>query len=536
MNENNKMNKGGAFADGEATAVFAPLDLSAFAVPEEGAATAIRKPRKRHVVWPWVVLAVFVVALGAAAGGGYWFFQSHALPGVTLWGNDVTGRSHEQLVAEIDDTVNNTAVPVSYDGKTAKVTLKDLGLSVDSSALADEVMNAKRDNVWWQRYAWWINGNVSTEPANPQAASSSALSAKLGVEETEPVNASVTLSDDRSGFTVVAGQQGQGVDAEPVAKAAVAVVKSLGSTSAQAVEVTTQSIDPVVTDAIADKAKTTLDGLVKTPVAITIGDREIGSFDAAALADATTVDANENAKLADGQTRNGYVVFDAAKLQQYYDDTIKTSLQSKREDREVIVNNSGEEVNVIKEGHDGVTVTAGSDTNVGKDAAEALANGGGSVAVEGTVDKMQTKKTKRHVVVDLSDRKVYAYENGKLIKTMNMVAAQGNDVKTGACDGTMCTPTGDFDIWLKYESQDMSGNLTLSNGKVEKWDVKDVGYVNYFSHGGCAIHRVASSTPYNDADLVNWPNTSHGCVGIGWDVAPWFFDWCVMGTSVHVQQ
>ena len=30
-------------------------------------------------------------------------------------------------------------------------------------------------------------------------------------------------------------------------------------------------------------------------------------------------------------------------------------------------------------------------------------------------------------------------------------------------------------------------------------------------------------------------NISHGCVGIGWDVSDWFYDWCLNGTTVHVQ-
>ena len=30
-------------------------------------------------------------------------------------------------------------------------------------------------------------------------------------------------------------------------------------------------------------------------------------------------------------------------------------------------------------------------------------------------------------------------------------------------------------------------------------------------------------------------NTSHGCVGVGWDQAEWFYNWCNMGTSVHIQ-
>ena len=35
-------------------------------------------------------------------------------------------------------------------------------------------------------------------------------------------------------------------------------------------------------------------------------------------------------------------------------------------------------------------------------------------------------------------------------------------------------------------------------------------------------------------------NTSHGCVGIGWDAAEWFYDFAVQGpdhgVTVHVQQ
>ena len=42
-------------------------------------------------------------------------------------------------------------------------------------------------------------------------------------------------------------------------------------------------------------------------------------------------------------------------------------------------------------------------------------------------------------------------------------------------------PTGDFNVWQKLPSQDMSGTLNLADGTVETWDVKDVGFVNYFS-------------------------------------------------------
>ena len=292
---------------------------------------------------------------------------------------------------------------------------------------------------------------------------------------------------------------------------------------------------------------TTLDSLAQNPVTIKIGDHQIAAIDAPALAASTTINANENAKLSGNETRNGYVVFDADKLQQYYDNTIKANLSTGREDREVIVNGVGDELQVIKEGHDGVTVAAGADANVGKDVVEALAKGSGSVSVEGTVDPMQTKSTKRNVVIDLSDHTVTAYENDKAIMTFNAGIGRGNDPKTGECTGDLCTPTycdpnvydnctpnGDFKIWLKYLSQDMTGNLTLSDGSNESWDAKNVGFVNYFSKTGCAIHRI--TTTMNNSQLVGGGGaSSHGCVGIGWDVAQQFYNWCLMGTTVHVQ-
>lgn len=521
-------------ADGETTVVFTPFNVAQPPVQEVDEHALRLKHAKRHVVWPWIVLGVLAM-IGACLGGGFWFFQSHALPGTTLWGNPVMGQSKSHIAAQIDDAVSNTTVTASYEGKTANISLKDLGLSVDSDAIASDAVNAKRDSAWWQQYAFWVKKNVDVAPASVSAANSTTLNSKLGVDEVKPIDASVNLNADKNAFDVVPGQLGKGLDAKPVAEAAVASIKSLGNDSSPTVEVSLKSTDPQITDTVANDAKSTLDNLIKNPVAIKIGDHQIASVDAQALAASIRVDANKNGKLASGETRNGYVVFDANKIQQYYDQSIKPTFQTSREDREVIVNNDGDELKVIKEGHDGVTITTGADGSVGNDAVEALAKGSGSVSVEGTVDPMQTKKTKRHVVVDLSDRLVHVYENDQEIKTFHASVGEDNNPTTGVCEGDLCTPTGDFKVWLKYPTQDMSGSVKLSDGSTSTWSVKGVGDVNYFSKDGCAIHRIAKSSFTSDATIAGMNNISHGCVGIGWDVSDWFYDWCLMGTSVHVQ-
>lgn len=520
--------------DGETTAVFAPFDV--VQPPVNGVAEhAIRvKPRKRHV-WPWIVLGV-VAVLGAVCGGGFWFFQSHALPGVTLWGNPVMGQSHSHIAAQIDDAANNTTVTVSYEGKSAKVSLKDLGLSVDSDAIASDVLNAKRDGVWWQRYAFWIKKDVTVAPASADAASNDALNAKLSVEEVKPVDASVQLNADKNGFDVVAGQQGKGLDATPVAKAAIESVESLGSSQPKTVTTSVKNTDPQVTDTIANDAKSTLDDLIKNPVAIKVGDHQIASVDAQALAVSTRIDANKNGKLSSGEARKDFVVFDATKLQQYYDSNIKPTLKSEPQTREVFVDSTGKTLSVKTEGHDGVTIADNADASLGQKLVEALSSGQDSVSIDGTVQPMQVVSINKHVVVNLIAHTLVAYEGDTVVKTLHVNLGQDNDPNTGVCGGDgFCTPVGDWTIIRKVPNETMRGSIVV-NGRTEKWEVPNVGFANYITNDGVAIHRAAVGFEATDADLARMkPNISHGCVGLGWDVAEWFYDWAPNGTPVHVQ-
>ena len=380
------------------------------------------------------------------------------------------------------------------------------------------------------------SGNANTCAANGVALAEECcelVGKALNIDAQEPVDAQVALNDNNSGFNVIAGENGQGANATSIAKQAISTVESLGSVQPQTVRVELDVTEPTITNAIADEAKTTLETLVNNAVAIKVADKDIATVNASMLGSAMRIDANQQSKLKDNEVRNGYVVFDADKLQQYYDEQIKPNLKLEREDKKVVVNNAGEVLSTETEGHDGIVIADGADTEVGARLAQVLATGTGSVNVDGKVDPKQEVKVAHRVAIDLSDRKLYAYENDTVVKTLNVVVAEGNDNVTGECVGMMCTPTGDFNVWQKLPSQDMSGTLNLADGTVETWDVKDVGFVNYFS-SGCAIHRIAGGY-VADAVMPSIANGSHGCVGIGWDEAEWFYNWCNMGTSVHIQ-
>ncbi|NLX10220.1 MAG: LysM peptidoglycan-binding domain-containing protein [Chloroflexi bacterium] len=119
-----------------------------------------------------------------------------------------------------------------------------------------------------------------------------------------------------------------------------------------------------------------------------------------------------------------------------------------------------------------------------------------------------TITTGKQIVVDLSDQRVYAYENGNMVRNVL--------VSTGLYN----TPTvqGDYRIYIKYPSQTMSGPGYYLPG---------VPYVMYF-YQGYSLHG------------TYWHNNfgqpmSHGCVNLPTPEAEWFYNWAEMGTPVRVE-
>ena len=115
--------------------------------------------------------------------------------------------------------------------------------------------------------------------------------------------------------------------------------------------------------------------------------------------------------------------------------------------------------------------------------------------------------TGRSLLVSLGNQRLYAYENGVLVHS--------HLVSTGLPD----TPTvlGDYNIYVKYDADDMSGPGYYLPG---------VPWTMYF-YQGYAIHGT-----YWHANFGR--PMSHGCVNLPPDEARWFYDFSSVGTMVRV--
>ena len=115
---------------------------------------------------------------------------------------------------------------------------------------------------------------------------------------------------------------------------------------------------------------------------------------------------------------------------------------------------------------------------------------------------------------------VTAYENGKPVYS------------TLSLHGTTAweTPTGFFTILRRVENETMSSEgLGIPRDGPGGYYLKDVLYTQYFTNDGASIHYNYWSS--------NWGyRGSHGCLGMSYDDALWFWTWTEVGTPVFIQE
>ncbi len=140
--------------------------------------------------------------------------------------------------------------------------------------------------------------------------------------------------------------------------------------------------------------------------------------------------------------------------------------------------------------------------------AVAVTTGTSAEALGGVSAPAATITTGKQVVVDLSEQRVYAFEDGGLVFTAI--------VSTGL-PGTP-TVLGDYKVYHRLESQTMSGPGYYLPG---------VQWVQYF-YSGYALHGTYWHENFGQP-------MSHGCVNLRNEDALWLFQWATIGTPVHVQ-
>ena len=504
-------------ADSDSAAFAGPAapPVSAFAVPPHSDEESYLDEPRRRRRWPLGVAAAALLLLGVVGAGGYAYaahYDGRAVPGTTVAGTDVSGKSREQVVAAIENRAKSAKVDISGD-VTASASLADLGTTVDAQATADAVM-ARGDSLGEKLQALVSKGEVPVVTTTNTTTVSSYATSLIPEDRAKARNATVVLSEDGTTFSTTSASNGASLDVNALEQAAQKAATSLGSSS---VSLTMTDAAPKVSDDEAQKVADKANNWVSQDVTITLDE---DSYTAENTDKASWIKVTNSAESAPT------IAVDSAKVSQW--------VQAQAEEAKVEpvtgqrnVNASGKVVSTPTEAKDGKTVN-----NADAVATSITQSLGSSKAYSGSFEATTVKaEWKDRTIANGAEKLPYQAAPGEKWVDLNLsnktvTAYEGATVVHGPVsivDGGAATPTvtGTYKVYLQYESQTMRGE----NADGSPYVVEDVPWVSYF-YGGYAFHGAGWRSSFGYSG-------SHGCVNMPVSEAQWIYNWVDTNTVVQ---
>ena len=504
-------------ADSDSAAFTGPAApaVSAFAVPPHSDEESYLDEPRRRRRWPLGVAAAALLLLGVVGAGGYAYaahYDGRAVPGTTVAGTDVSGKSREQVVAAIENRAKSAKVDISGD-VTASASLADLGTTVDAQATADAVM-ARGDSLGEKLQALVSKGEVPVVTTTNTTTVSSYATSLIPEDRAKARNATVVLSEDGTTFSTTSASNGASLDVNALEQAAQKAATSLGSSS---VSLTMTDAAPKVSDDEAQKVADKANNWVSQDVTITMGE------------DSYTAENTDKAswiKITNSTESAPTIAVDSSKVSQWVKSQAEEA-SSEPVTGERNVNASGQVVSTPTEAKDGKTVN-----NADAVTTAITQSLGSNKAYSGSFEATTVKaEWKERTIANGAEKLPYQAAPGEKWVDLNLsnktvTAYEGATVVHGPVsivDGAAETPTvtGTYKVYLQYESQTMRGE----NADGSPYVAENVPWVSYF-YSGYAFHGAGWRSSFGYSG-------SHGCVNMPVSEAQWIYNWVDTNTVVQ---
>lgn len=513
-----------------------------------------RHGRRRVALVLLAILAVLAVILAGGALAYAKQFDGKALPGTTVLGQDVSGKSAEEIAALVAGKADDVTVTIDAGENSKDVSLADLGVSVDADATAASALD--RDRALPDVVASTWSGEHAVTPVVDVDQKKAAEVAKglVPADRTQPVDAKVEYDEDAGTWNAVPGTAGQGVDPTALVDT---VTEKAASLESFTVEQPIEEIAPAITTDEAEKTVGEIASLLDQSMVIKDADGEVLEISKERRSSWLSVAADEAGSALE-------VSVDEDAVRDWVAERAEKRTKEKKDGIEQ-VDESGKTVKVVAEKQDGVEIT-----NTDAVADQLISSLQGTSPFEGTFetksvaaeiqkvdapaeededaatddekdadkDKAKDDEDKatsedseekeeenatptgeKWIDVNLSDKTVTAYVGDTPVWGPRSMV----DGKSG-----YETVEGSFEVYLTYEKQDMTNASRYPVGHEKYYYTEDVPWVQYF-HGGYAFHGAPWRSSFGYSG-------SHGCINLPVSDAKWLYDWGGMGTRVEVHR
>lgn len=466
-------------------------------------------------------VALTILATLLLLVAGVWALNHHysarAMPGTTVAGINVGGMNQTEARDTLSQALVDTTVTVQMGDHTEEVHPGELGATTDIVAAADKAVAP----IWAPADLWGqLTGgrDISVGTTVDRAKLQEYADSRLPEGRDTPTDAQAVEKDDGH-WAMEPSKAGLAANLEDVPETLGREAQTLHDFE---LTIPVQKVDPEISDDTAQTAVDTLEDMRNTPVELTGPDGRHWEIPA--------------------EDRKGWFTTtkaDGALDVSVDEEAVSASVDELLADLKVVpepgieqVDASGKTVKVISGSTGGQEVS-------NADALSAAIQGAvtsqtpyeGAVEVqdvpaspmkvnapgaEGNPDAGALADTK-WIDVNLEEKTVTAYEGNTPVWGPRPIV----DGKAGNE-----TATGSYEIYLRFEQQDMTNAPYYPKGHPKYYYNPDVPWVQYF-HRGFGFH----GAPWRDSYGYSG---SHGCINMPVNEAKWLYNWADMGTRVEV--
>lgn len=505
-----------------------------------GPSGASRGGRRRVTLVLLAIVAVLAVILTGGALAYAKQFEGKALPGTTVLGQDVSGQTPAQISSMVAERAEGVTVSVTAGDEVHEVSLADLGASVDADATAAAAVEREDDFGAVISSTWSGEHPVDPVVSVDEQAVSDFASSLVPEDRTDPENASVSYDEDADEWSVSEATPGLGVDPTELVETVTAQAATLSDFS---VEQPIEEIAPAITTEEAEETLASITSVLDQSMTVT--DPEGDTLEISSERRSSWMSVAESE---DGKSLELSVDEDAVR-EWVSERAAKSTVEAK--DGIEQVDADGEVVEVVAEKTDGLEVT--NTDAVADQLIEALK---GTTALEATfesrtveadveqvaapeeedeateeesseeeattedeeeaAEEEATPTGEKWIDVNLSDKTVTAYVGDTPVWGPRSMVDGGEGYET---------VTGTYEIYLRYDMQDMTNASRYDEDDEEYYYTEDVPWVQYF-HGGYGFHGAPWRSSFGYSG-------SHGCINLPVSDAKWLYDWAGIGVRVE---
>lgn len=465
----------------------------------------------------WIIVALLVLLILLLVGGFYgarYYFQDRVAPGVSLGGQSMMGKDHNQVRRIVKDSVQNSKVELEdSDRVRSQAGLTDLGVSIDQEMTVKNLMNAKRQGDL-DRLNPFRRISIPLAARGDDLELDQYLTKTHVGKEDQSVPSTIVFNEDLHAFQVKEGRGGKSVKLDPVKEAISSLIQDPGRVIR--VKLSFQDVSVPISKDVAAQVAGQANQRISKDLVIE------GAAD-----DKMTVPAQVVASWVKPETdlKKGTMSldFDREAVLTYLTDQMPKNLDREMVTAVTIKNTQGNVVAETTKGVDGVKVK---DIATTADQVIQALKSGNMEPVRAQADLTPHKEQSRiarydvpdgdtWIDVNLSNQTATVYRGTTVEKTFPICSGKPYDGNE--------SDTGTFFINVRYQVQTMRGPGYVS---------PNVKWVSYYN-GSEGFHT--ADWNYEGIALGDPTNYgSHGCINMYEQDAKWVFDNAPAGTMVKV--